>query len=192
MIKKTDSLKRQKEADSLLTPIKNPDRSKPEAKKGGLQIKIILPFILFVFAFQSCRITKEQLPQTAQVVASSPASQVQENMSESVHESDDEVYLIVEEMPLFPGGNEGMTEFIIQNITYPEKARQNSIQGTVYVSFIINKNGKVEKPEIVRGVSPELDAESIRVVEAMPDWKPGIQRGKPVSVRYTVPMNFVL
>ncbi len=192
MIKKTDLLKPHKESKPSQTPRMNPDTTKPGAKKGGLGIKIILPFILFVFAFQSCRITKEQLPQTAEVVVPPPASQVQENSSESEHESVEEIFIIVEEMPEFPGGKEGLSEFLTQNLIYPPIAQKDSVQGTVYISFVINKNGKVVNPQILRGVSPELDAECVRVVKAMPDWKAGVQRGKPVRVSYTVPMRFVL
>jgi protein TonB len=192
MTKITIALNPHEEATTSATPRKNPDVLRLGFKMGSIQIKVILPFILFVFAFQSCRITKEQQPQAVQEVALPPVSQVQENVSGSEHESDGEIFMIVEEMPEFPGGQEGLSEFLSQNLSYPPTAQKDSVQGTVYISFVINKNGKVANPQILRGVSPELDAECIRVIKAMPDWKAGIQRGKPVRVSYTVPMRFVL
>jgi periplasmic protein TonB len=102
------------------------------------------------------------------------------------------VFFIVEEMPEFPGGNEALQKFIASSIKYPVIAQENGIQGRVYVSFVVSAKGTVEAVKIARGVDPNLDKEAIRVVQSMPAWKPGKQRGKPVKVSYTVPINFVL
>lgn len=102
------------------------------------------------------------------------------------------VFFVVEEMPDFPGGEEALLEFLATNVKYPAIAQENGIQGKVFVVFIIDENGKVIEPKIARGVDPILDQEAIRVVTAMPAWKPGKQRGKNVRVSYTVPINFVL
>lgn len=102
------------------------------------------------------------------------------------------VFFIVEEMPEFPGGNEALQKFIASSIKYPVIAQENGIQGRVYVSFVVSAKGTVEQVKIARGVDPNLDKEAIRVVQSMPAWKPGKQRGKPVKVSYTVPINFVL
>ncbi|MCU4158125.1 energy transducer TonB [Carboxylicivirga sp. A043] len=108
-------------------------------------------------------------------------------------ESDDApVFFIVEDMPEFPGGEEALRKYIAQSVKYPVIAQENGIQGRVYVSFVVNTKGKVTDVKIARGVDPNLDKEAIRVVNAMPAWKPGKQRGKAVKVSYTVPINFVL
>ncbi len=102
------------------------------------------------------------------------------------------VFFIVEDMPEFPGGEEALRKYIAQSVKYPVIAQENGIQGRVYVSFVVNTKGKVTDVKIARGVDPNLDKEAIRVVNAMPEWKPGKQRGKAVKVSYTVPINFVL
>jgi len=108
-------------------------------------------------------------------------------------ESDDApVFFIVEDMPEFPGGEAALRKYIAQSVKYPVIAQENGIQGRVYVSFVVNTKGKVTDVKIARGVDPNLDKEAIRVVNAMPAWKPGKQRGKAVKVSYTVPINFVL
>ncbi len=102
------------------------------------------------------------------------------------------VFFIVEEMPEFPGGEEALRKFIATSVKYPVIAQENGIQGRVYVSFVVNTKGQVTDVKIARGVDPNLDKEAIRVVNSMPAWKPGKQRGKAVKVSYTVPINFVL
>jgi Ca-activated chloride channel family protein len=102
------------------------------------------------------------------------------------------VFFIVEDMPEFPGGEAAMHNFLVQNIQYPPKAQENGIQGRVYVSFVIDTDGSIIDVRIIRGISPSLNAEAIRIVKSMPRWKPGKQRGKAVQVSYTVPINFVL
>ena len=106
--------------------------------------------------------------------------------------STDEVFQVVENMPEFPGGMAELMKFISRNIKYPEQAMRDSIQGRVIVQFVITKTGEVSDPTIMRSVSPELDAEAIRVVNAMPTWKPGTQRGQAVKVKFTLPIQFRL
>jgi len=96
----------------------------------------------------------------------------------------------VEEMPRFPGGEAGLRNYISENISYPREARSWGIQGKVFVNFVINTEGRVERVKIVRGVHPLLDEEAMRVVSRMPGWKPGMQKGKAVNVSYTVPITF--
>jgi protein TonB len=107
-------------------------------------------------------------------------------------EEDTQVFFIVEEMPEFPGGDLALRKYIANSIKYPVIAQENGIQGKVYVTFVVGKDGKVTNARIARGVDPSLDKEALRVVNALPPWKPGKQRGKPVNVSYTVPINFVL
>ena len=107
-------------------------------------------------------------------------------------EADAPVFFIVEEMPVFPGGEEALRKYIAQSVKYPAIAQENGIQGRVFVAFVVNTKGEVTDVKIARGVDPNLDKEAIRVVNSMPKWSPGKQRGKAVKVSYTVPINFVL
>jgi protein TonB len=107
-------------------------------------------------------------------------------------EEEAQIFFIVEEMPEFPGGDLELRKYIAKNIRYPNLARENDIQGKVYVRFAVTATGAVKKVTVARGVDPLLDAEAIRVVKSLPKWKPGKQRGKPVNVWYTVPINFQL
>ncbi len=104
----------------------------------------------------------------------------------------EEVFMVVEKMPEFPGGTAELMKFLQQNIKYPEQARKDSIQGRVIVQFTIKKTGEVSNTTVIRSVSPELDAEAIRVVNAMPLWTPGEQKGEPVNVKFTLPIQFRL
>ncbi len=103
-----------------------------------------------------------------------------------------QVFFIVEEMPEFPGGEAALRAYIAKSINYPVIAQENGIQGKVYVTFVVDKDGGISDAKIARGVDPSLDKEALRVVNALPKWKPGKQRGKPVRVSYTVPISFVL
>jgi TonB family protein len=104
----------------------------------------------------------------------------------------EEVFFIVEDMPEFPGGEQALRKYIAGAVKYPEIAQKNGIQGKVYVTFVVAKDGSVTNAKIARGVDPALDQEALRVVNSLPKWKPGKQRGKEVNVSYTVPINFVL
>ncbi len=104
----------------------------------------------------------------------------------------DEVYTIVEIMPEFPGGEESRNQYLAQNIIYPLAAAQNGIEGIVYVSFVVDKNGEVRNVKILRGIGGGCDEEAVRVVKRMPKWKPGTQNGKPVNVLFNMPIYYVL
>ncbi len=103
---------------------------------------------------------------------------------------DTEVFVVVEDMPSFPGGN--VQKWIAKNVKYPVLAMENGIQGKVYIQFVIERDGSITDVKVLRGVDSSLDKEAMRVVKAMPKWKPGKQRGKPVRVSYTLPINFQL
>ena len=105
---------------------------------------------------------------------------------------DGEVFRVVEEMPQFPGGMGEAMKFLAKNIKYPVESQKAKIEGRVIVQFVVKENGKVADIKVMRGVSPELDAEAIRVVGLMPDWIPGKQRGKAVPMKYTMPIMFRL
>lgn len=103
------------------------------------------------------------------------------------------VFTIVEEMPQFPGGGEAaLIKYLQSNIKYPAMARENGIEGIVYVTFVVDRDGKVKDAKILRGKGAGLDEEALRVVRSMPDWKPGKQNGRSVAVQYNLPVNFKL
>ena len=104
--------------------------------------------------------------------------------------SDTDTLIVVEQMPEFFGGNTALKDFLQENIKYPEEAHKLKIEGNVYVSFIIDKEGAVSDIKILRGVNPYLDKEAIRVVKLMPKWKSGKQNGKSVNVQYNLPIRF--
>lgn len=111
-----------------------------------------------------------------------------ENLAE-----DNEIYQVVEEMPEFPdGGMAGLMKWLSNNIQYPAKAREEGTQGRVTMQFVVNRDGSISDAQVLRGVDPNLDKEALRLINSMPKWKPGMQRGKPVRVRYSVPVNFRL
>ena len=105
---------------------------------------------------------------------------------------EEEIFMVVEDAPEFPGGTEALLKYLREHIKYPPICRENNIQGRVLVSFVVNKDGSIVEPEIVKGVNPSLDKEALRVIAGMPNWKPGKQRGKEVRVKFTVPVNFRL
>jgi protein TonB len=106
---------------------------------------------------------------------------------------DDQVYKEVKNPPVYPGGNEAMQKFIIENIKYPADCKKSGKEGTVYVGFIIDKSGKVKDVKARKPVHPSLDAEAERIVKAMPAWQPGSNaEGKNVKVEYTLPIKFAL
>jgi len=111
---------------------------------------------------------------------------------EIIEEDDDEFFMVVENMPIFPGGDLGLMKYIQKHVKYPAIAKEYNITGKVYVSFIVDKSGSVTNVKIVRGVDKNLDAEAVRVVKSLPKYKPGKQRGKAVRVMFTIPINFTL
>lgn len=103
---------------------------------------------------------------------------------------EDDVFVVVEEVPKFMGGE--VQQWIGKNVKYPSIAAENGVQGKVYVQFVIEKDGSVSNVNVLRGVDASLDKEAVRVIQAMPKWKPGKQRGSTVRVSYTLPINFRL
>ncbi len=112
------------------------------------------------------------------------------NEEEEVAEA--EIFTVVEESPSFPGGDEARIRFLTENIKYPQIARESSISGTVYVTFVVEKNGNVTDVRVLRGIGGGCDEEAVRVIKAMPKWSPGKQRGKPVRVQFNMPIKFTL
>ncbi len=108
------------------------------------------------------------------------------------YNTEKEVFTVVEQMPVFPGGTDKLMSYLSSNITYPVKAKQEGIQGRVFVSFVVEADGAVSNVKVLRGIGGGCDQEAIRVVSAMPKWTPGMQRGEAVRVRYNLPIKFTL
>ncbi len=117
-----------------------------------------------------------------------------QEVKEEVQEAEPEEipFVVVEEMPMYPGGDIELLKYIMEHTNYPEVAKENNIQGRVIVRFCVTAKGGVSQVSILKGVDPELDAEAIRVVNTLPSFKPGKQGGKPVPVWYMVPITFTL
>lgn len=130
----------------------------------------------------------------AQVEVKNEEVTVQTEVQEEVKEEEApvEVFVVVEEMPTFPGGEKALMDFINGNIVYPEIAKENNIQGRVILRFCVTYKGAVDQVQILKPVDAALDNEAIRVIKMLPAWKPGKQGGKPVNVWYSVPVTFQL
>ncbi len=103
-----------------------------------------------------------------------------------------EIFTVVEAMPEFPGGMAKLMGYLGNNIKYPPFAKETNIQGRVFINFVVEPDGKISNVKVLRGIGGGCDEEAIRVVESMPKWKPGMQRGKPVRVSYNLPVKFTL
>ncbi len=103
-----------------------------------------------------------------------------------------EIFSVVEESPQYPGGEDAWQKFLVENFRYPEAAKEASVQGTVYVTFVVEKDGSITEPVVLRGIGAGCDEEALRVIKQMPRWIPGKQRGKPVRVRFNIPVKFTL
>jgi periplasmic protein TonB len=104
----------------------------------------------------------------------------------------EEIFAIVEDMPSFPGGEAALFKWLGNEVRYPPIAKEAGISGVVYVTFVVGSDGKIKDAKIARGVSKALDEEAVRVIEKMPNWSPGKQRGKAVPVQYNLPIRFTL
>ena len=113
-------------------------------------------------------------------------------MAQNKKTSNDKVFEKVEDMPEFPGGEQAMMDFVSKNVVYPKEAQEKEISGRVFVSFIVEKDGSISETEVVKGIGGGCDEEAVRVVKAMPKWKPGKEKGKPVRVSYMMPIFFKL
>ena len=107
-------------------------------------------------------------------------------------EEEGEIFQVVEEQPMYPGGMQELMKYLQMNIRYPKEAQERGLQGRVIVQFVVNKDGSICDEQVVKSVDPQLDAEAIRIIRSMPNWTPGKQRGEPVRVRFTLPVTFRL
>ena len=103
-----------------------------------------------------------------------------------------QIFMVVESMPEYPGGEAALYKYLAENIKYPQMAKESGIQGRVFVTFVVERDGRVTDVRVLRGIGGGCDEEAIRVVENMPKWTPGKQRGKSVRVQYNLPVKFTL
>lgn len=156
---------------------------------------VIMTLIMSINLLSTYRVTQEDADFEEEMIAS-----IQENVQwidlndiqEFIRDFEEEVFFTVENPPEYPGGISALTEYIRQQTVYPTQARNDSIQGRVLVSFIVEKDGSVSNLQVVKSADPLLDAEALRVLSKMPEWNPGSQNDTLCRVKYTVPIRFTL
>ncbi|MFW5687571.1 MAG: M56 family metallopeptidase [Bacteroidota bacterium] len=161
--------------------------TKNQKQKAGpwlAKTLLLLPFVAAAFMIQSCEVGDKP--------AETTFTEVEESKQEETPEYSGEIFTIVDQDPEFPGGTSELMKYLQNNLTYPDRAREEKVQGTVFVTFVVEIDGKVNDVRILRGVSDELDKVALEVVEAMPRWKPGYHEGHPVRVQFNMPIRFVL
>ncbi len=160
----------------MITKIKS---SKTAAIKLSIGIMVTAALVM-IFGFDKIRDEIFTEPVTAAI-----------NVPET-STKEDSVFIVVDQMPKFPGGEVALRQFIARGITYPDDAKKAGIQGKVIVKFVVDKKGNVVNSKIFSGVSPSIDKEALRVINTMPKWEPGKNKGKTVAVQYTMPIQFAL
>jgi TonB family protein len=188
---------------------------KPSVAKYLLAAPLVLSLVLMSNAEVLASTAKQMMQQQDQLTTQETAAVQQDNKEKNVEvvvantkengakftatvvydkneSTDDPLFTVVENMPIFPGGDKALMKFLSDNVKYPAQSVKDNVQGRVILQFIVNADGKISDITVVRGIDPLLDAEAIRVVNAMPAWTPGTQRGKAVRVKYTLPLNFRL
>ena len=169
-----------------ITEITRQDQKPPEPPKK-VEVKVIADLLQVVT--NDTKITTEV--DFAEFDENTEVIQQVDVVEETIE--DDQPFLIAETMPSFQGGDlNTFRTWVQQNVKFPQIAPENGIQGRVSCSFVVNKDGSIVDAEVIRGVDPSLDKEALRVINSMPKWSPGKQRGKPVRVKYTVPVTFRL
>ncbi|MBO6252772.1 MAG: M56 family metallopeptidase [Bacteroidaceae bacterium] len=163
----------------------NKERSK---SIGRLKYLLLLPVCALLFMMSSTPVSAQSRKSTTHPDGSVTIKYGGKDMV--IKAAGDDVYQVVDEMPQFPGGMKALMDYLSANVKYPEAAKQAGISGRVTTQFVVGEDGVIRDVKVLRSVSPELDAEAIRVMSSMPKWEPGKQDGKPVPVRYTVPVNF--
>lgn len=143
-----------------------------------MKLRITIPFCLLIT--------------TAAIAQHDAVMDVAVPKMEGTQDPNESVFTIVEQMPEFPGGQEAMTAYISKNLKYPEKAIEEGIEGVVFVSFVVETDGRISGVTVLRGIGAGCNEEAVRVVSGMPNWKPGYQRGKAVRVKYNLPIRYKL
>ena len=168
------------------------NKTKSPARKLAKYLTV-LPLALLLITLNSCLSKEKKTDESAttETVTSLPETPAA-SPEVTAEEEKDEVFVVVEEQPLFPGGNSAMMKFLSDNIKYPVEAQENGIEGRVITNFVVEKDGSLSDIQVVRGIDPLLDKEAVRVLKAMPNWQPGKQKGEDVRVRFTLPVVYRL
>jgi TonB family protein len=156
-------------------------------KQLALRGMLILPVSIIVLLFLSISFTPKIIAQDA-----GKAGDTKSVTKKGDQPQEEVVFTVVEKMPEYLGGDDARVKFMVENIKYPDEARKNGVQGTVYVTFIVEKDGKVSNIKIIKGIGGGCDEEAVRVISLMPAWKPGFQKGQPVRVQFNMPVKFAL
>ncbi len=151
----------------------------------------IMNTMIILFALAMCVGCGQSSEQKEESVPTDVTKAV-EAEDEDTLENGEQVFRVVEVMPKFPGGDAELLKFIAKNVKYPQESQNKGEQGRVICSFVVTKDGTLTNYKVIRGISPALDQEAVRVLQMMPRWTPGTQKGKPVAVKYTVPITFKL
>lgn len=158
---------------------------------------IAISFLLFITeinAQQPSDVKTENAKKEVKVNIPETASELTDSLkakSDTLKDKSEEIPITcVESMPSFPGGDIELFKYLKKNIRYPSAAQMSGIHGRVICQFLVDKDGSIKEITVIRGVDPILDAEAVRVLQSMPRWIPGKQRGKEVSVKYTLPIRF--
>ena len=161
--------------------------NKTKTRFGAWKVLAALP-VVALLTMVGCKPATEKAVDQEEI----PFEYSGEDKSAPMDADTDQVFQVVEVDPEFPGGMEALIKYLSENIKYPEQAKKDKIQGRVYISFVVEKDGSVADAKVLRGIGGGCDEEALRVVNAMPKWKPGMQGGKPVRVQYNLPFTFKL
>lgn len=160
--------------------------------KITMAIPAFLAVLFFFTAGQVSTVTAQDAQKSAQVQQQKASQKAQQETVSQTNPSEEPVFTVVETLPQYPGGQEAMIQYMVNNIKYPEEAKKNGVQGTVFIKFIVEKDGTITHTEVIRGVGSGCDEEALRVVSGMPKWSPGKDKNEPVRVEFALPIKFSL
>ncbi len=167
-----------------------------QRKSAAATFKALFPVAvaaLCAFTLSDCNSEKETLQDSEVVKTTNDDGQETVNTTLKKSGQSNDVFMVVEQMPEYPGGEAEMRKFIAENVQYPEDAKLSGASGTAYIKFVVDKNGKVALPDVIKSSGTEsIDNEALRVIKLLPDFKPGMQRGQAVDVQLTVPIKFAM
>ena len=153
---------------------------------------LILPLFLAIVTANQCCTDQQPLQSEIEKVFPKPSEVQTKDSSTTASETSETPLEVAEIMPEFPGGTEALLSFIKDNLEYPQKAIDEQTEGRVIIRFVVNSNGEISDPTILKGINKNLDQAAIDVINKLPRWKPGQQDGQPVSVQFTLPIVFKL
>ncbi len=169
------------EINEKIIPVNRQEEIKPPSPPAAVEILSIVS--------ADTKITDNLIITDHDTAKENKVKQTQ-SVTENKQKTEEEIFVVVENMPEFPGGDLALRKFIAAAIKYPTVALENGIQGKVFVNFVVDKDGRILNAKIARGVDSSIDREALRVVMTLPKWKPGMQHGKTVRVSYTIPISF--